>query len=118
AVYAARHDDRTKLYVAVGVTVVLALAFLNGMAFVFDQLGLEAGQTDVATRTYAVTVTHMLLVVASIAVFVVMGFRALTGQVSSRNHELVAAAGAFWHFVVVAGAAVYLVVFFLEGSPA
>lgn len=118
AVYAANQDDRKNLYVAVGITLVLGLAFLNGLSFVFDSLGLAAGQTDVATSTYAVTVTHLLLVVVAIIVFLVMGFRALTGQVSSRRRELVASAAAFWHFTVLAGAAVYLVVFFFEGAPA
>jgi len=118
AVYAASHDDRKNLYVALGVTIVLGLAFINGLSFVYDQLGLEAGLTDVATFTYAVTVTHLLLVVAAMILFVVMGFRALTGQVSARRRELVAAAASFWHFTVLAGAAVYLVVFFFEGAPA
>jgi cytochrome c oxidase subunit 3 len=118
AVYAARTDDRKNLYVALGITLVLGAAFVNGLSFVFDQLGLEAGMTDVATHTYAVTVTHLLLVLAAMALFVVMGFRALTGQVSARRPELVASAAAFWHFTVLAGAAVYLVVFFFEGAPA
>ena len=118
AVYAARTDDRKNLYVALGITLLLGLAFLNGLSFVFDQLGLEAGMTDVATHTYAVTVTHLLLVLAAIVLFVVMGFRALTGQVSARRLELVASAAAFWRFTVLAGAAVYLVVFFFEGAPA
>lgn len=118
AVHAANHDDRKNLYAAVGITLVLGLAFVNGLSFVFDSLGLEAGKTDVATSTYAVTVTHLLLVIAAHVVFVVMGFRALTGQVSSRRRELVASAAAFWHFTVLAGAAVYLVVFFFEGGPA
>ena len=118
AVYAAAHDDRKNLYVALGITIVLGLAFINGLSFVFDQLGLEAGMTDVATWTYAATVTHLLLVVAAIVLFVVMSFRALTGQVSSRRRELVASAAAFWHFMVLAGAAVWLVVFFFEGATA
>jgi cytochrome c oxidase subunit 3 len=118
AVYAAKHDDRKNLYVAIGVTLVLGLAFVNGLSFVFDEVGMVAGATDVATSTYAVTVTHLLLVLAAHLVFLVLGFRALTGAVSSRNHEQVAAAAAFWHFTVLAGAAVYLVVWFLEGAPA
>jgi heme/copper-type cytochrome/quinol oxidase subunit 3 len=118
AVYAATHDDRKNLYIAIGTTLVLGLAFVNGLSFVFDQLGLEAGMTDVATSTYAVTVTHLLLVIAAHVLFIVIGFRALTGQVTSRRRELVASAAAFWHFTVLAGAAVYLVVFFFEGAPA
>lgn len=118
AVYAASHDDRKNLYVAIGTTLVLGLAFVNGLSFVFDTLGLEAGKTDVATSTYAVTVTHLVLVIVAHVLFVVMGFRALTGQVGSTRRELVASAAAFWHFTVLAGAVVYFVVFFLESAPA
>lgn len=117
AVYAAKTDDRKNLYVAIGITLVLGLAFVNGLSFVYDRLGLEAGMTDIATHTYAVTVTHLLLVIAAHVLFVVMGFRAMTGQVTARRRELVASAAAFWHFTVLAGAAVYLVVFFFEGAP-
>ena len=118
AVDAAKRDDRKNLYVAIGTTLVLGLAFVNGLSFTFDQLGLEAGKTDVATHTYAVVVTHLLIVIAAHVLFLVMGFRALTGQVSARRRELVASAAAFWHFAVISGAAVYLVVFFFEGAPA
>jgi heme/copper-type cytochrome/quinol oxidase subunit 3 len=44
AVYAASHDDRKNLYVALGITIVLGLAFINGLSFVYDELGLEAGR--------------------------------------------------------------------------
>jgi heme/copper-type cytochrome/quinol oxidase subunit 3 len=118
AVHAAKIGDRKSVYLAIGVTLVLGLSFVNGMSFVFDEVGLEAGLTDVATSTYAVTVTHLLLVVAAHVLFLVMGFRSLTRAISPSNHEQIAAAAAFWHFTVVAGGFVYLVVWFLEGSPA
>lgn len=118
AVHAAKTDDRKNLYVALGITLVLGLAFVNGLSFVYDQLGLVAGMSDVATHTYAVTVTHLLLVLAAHVLFAVMAFRALTGRVTARRHELVASAAAFWHFTVLSGAVVYLVVFFFEGAPA
>ena len=117
AVAAVRQDDRRNSYLAVGVTLLLGAAFVNGLTFCWSQLGAVAGDGAFADHMYAVTVAHMLLVVAAIVLFVVMGFRVLGGQFGPKNTELVASAAAFWHFVVLAGAAIWWCIWFLEGGP-
>lgn len=116
AAHAIARDDRRNMYLAIGVTVLLGAAFINGMSFVWSQLGVGAG-SDYGGPVFAVTVTHVLVVVAAIVLFVVMGFRALGGQFGRRNRELVQVAAAVWHFAVVAGAFVWTFVWFLEGMP-
>lgn len=116
-VAAIRQDDRRQAYVAVGVTLLLAAAFVNGLSWSWTQVGATGGDGAFGTYMYAVTVTHLLLVIAAIVLFVVMGFRVLGGQFSSRNAEFVASAAAFWHFVVIAGAVVWWSIWFLEGGP-
>jgi cytochrome c oxidase subunit 3 len=117
AVSAIRMDDRRQAYVAIGLTLLLAAAFINGMTFAWGQVHLAAGDGAFADHMYAITVTHLVLVLAAIALFVVMGFRALGGQFGPRNAEFVLSAAAFWHLVVFAGVAVYWCVWFLEGGP-
>ena len=117
SVAAIRLGDRRQMYLALGTTVLLGAAFVNGLTFCWSQLGLVAGANDFATTVYALTVTHLLTVVAALVFFLVMGFRALGGQFSPRHSELVAAAAAFWHFAVLAGLAIWTVVWFLEGGP-
>ncbi|MGH9183256.1 MAG: cytochrome c oxidase subunit 3 [Acidimicrobiales bacterium] len=117
SVSAIKVDDRRSMYVAIGLTLLLGLAFVNAMSFVWGRLGLAAGGSDYATTVYAVTVTHLLAVVAAELLFVVMGFRALGGQLSPKDTALVTAATAFWHFTAGVGAVIWWSLWFLEGGP-
>lgn len=117
AVSAIKVNDRRQSYVAMGLTLLLAAAFINGLSFCWGQTALKAGGGGYADHMYALTVTHLLLVVAAIVLFVVMGFRVLGGQFGPRNSEFVASAAAFWHFTVIAGAVVWWCVWFLVAVP-
>jgi heme/copper-type cytochrome/quinol oxidase subunit 3 len=109
---------RTQMYVAVGLTLVLGAAFINGLTFVWQRLELGAAESAFATWVYALTVTHLVVVVAAMVLFVVLGFRALGGQFSRQDRQFVDCAAAFWHFMVAAGAAIWIAVWFMEGKPA
>ena len=108
---------RTQLYLAVGLTLVLGAAFINGVTFAWQRLALGAGDGDFATWVYALTVTHLVVVVAAMVLFLVLGFRALGGQFSRDDRQFVDCAAAFWHFAVLAGAAIWIAVWFMEGKP-
>src|SRR3712207_1179236 len=108
---------RSQLYLAVGTTLALGIAFLNGLSFCWSQLALEAGADAYSTTVWSVTGAHAVAVVAAIVLFTVLGFRALGGQFSPRNTEFVRAAAAFWHFVVATGVVIWLVLWFLTGGP-
>jgi heme/copper-type cytochrome/quinol oxidase subunit 3 len=108
---------RNQLYLAVGITLVLAAAFINGLTFVWQRVGLGAGDGDFATWVYALTVTHLIVVVAAMVLFLVLGFRALGGQFSRSDRQFVDCAAAFWHFAVAAGVAIWIAVWFMEGKP-
>ena len=116
-VAAIRMGDRRQMYLALGTTILLGAAFVNGLTFCWSQLGMAAGADNFSTTVYAITVTHLLTVLGALVFFIVMGFRALGGQFSPRDSELVGAAVAFWHFAVLAGLAIWIVVWFLEGGP-
>ena len=109
--------DRRGMYLAVGLTLVLGLAFVNALSFSWGALGLPAGANSYANTVYAVTVTHLLVVIAAHVGFVVVGFRALGGQFSPRNRDLVVAATAFWHFTTLIGLVIWYCLWFLEGGP-
>ncbi len=109
--------DRRTMYVAIGLTLVLGLAFVNALSFSWSQLGLAAGTSSYADTVYAVTVSHLLVVIAAHVAVLVMGFRALGGQFSPRKRELVAAAVGFWHFSSLIGLVIWYCLWFLEGGP-
>jgi heme/copper-type cytochrome/quinol oxidase subunit 3 len=117
-VSAVKQDDRRQAYVAVGITLGLAAAFVNGLTFCWVQVGAAAGDGGFGDHMYALTVTHLLVVLAAVVVLVVMAFRVLGGQFGARNAEFVQAAALFWHFAAVAGVVIWWSVWFLEGGPA
>lgn len=117
AVAAIAGDDRRNLYAALGIHFLLAIAFVNALAFSFTRMGLVAGGDAYANRVYAVSVTHLVFVFAAMVLWVVLAFRALGGQFSARNTEFVRAAATFWHFVVLTGAFVWFTLWLLEGGP-
>jgi heme/copper-type cytochrome/quinol oxidase subunit 3 len=117
AVAAIKANERRAMYVAVGLTFVLGGAFLNAQSFIWSQLGLVAGSSPYADVVYAVTVTHVVAVIAAMVLFVVLGFRALGGQFGPRNSDFVQVAALLWHTVVAAGVLVWFFLWFLEGMP-
>lgn len=117
SVAAIRIGARQQMYVAIGITLLLGLAFVNALSFCWSYLGLVAGETPFATGVYLVTVTHLAVVLVAHVLFLVMGFRALGGQFDPRNTEFVRAAATFWHFAAAAGVVVWWFVWFLEGGP-
>lgn len=117
AVSAIKVAERQQTYVAIGATMLLGIAFVNGLAFCYTQLGLVAGESTYANVVYAVSGTHLVLVIAALVLFLVMGFRVLGGQFGPGNAEFVTSAVAVWHFVVAAGAVVYWCLWFLMGGP-
>jgi cytochrome c oxidase subunit 3 len=117
AVSALSSRDRRSMYVALGLTLLLGLAFVNAMSFTWSQLGMVAGADPFSTTVYALTVTHVLVVVAAHVALLVVGFRALGGQFSPRNREMVVSVAAFWHFAVAMGLVIWYAVWFLEAGP-
>jgi heme/copper-type cytochrome/quinol oxidase subunit 3 len=102
---------------ATAFTIFLGLLFLNGMTFSWGRIGLAAGETPYATGMYAVTITHALIVVAAIAMWVVVAFRVYGGQFSPSNADPVKAAVIVWHFAVLSGLVIWWALWFVEGGP-
>ncbi|HWH34137.1 MAG TPA: cytochrome c oxidase subunit 3 [Acidimicrobiales bacterium] len=117
AVTALTGRDRRQMYVAIALTLVLGLAFVNALSFALHQLGVAAESSSFATTVFAVNATHLILVVTAHVGFVVMGFRALGGQFSPNDRQLVVAIATYWHFCVAAGLVIWYAIWFLEGGP-
>lgn len=107
AVYSIARDDRPHAYLAIGVTLLLGAAFVNQTSFLYDQAGVTMSQPE-GPLFYAVTGSHLAMVLAAMAFLVLMGFRALGGQFSSRQPDGIAAAAVLWDAAV----AVYAVIWF------
>lgn len=114
---AIKMDDRRQAYLAFATTIGLGLLFVNGMTFCWTRMAMAAGSSPFATHVYAVTVTHALIVIAAVVMWVVVGFRVLGGQLSPRSSEPIAAAIVVWHFAVLSGLVIWWCLWFIEGGP-
>ena len=80
AVYSARRQDRAHTGLALGVVLIMGIAFVNAQAFVYVDMGMPLAETSYATLFYAITGTMVALVIAGLVYTVVAAFRSLGGR--------------------------------------
>lgn len=104
-----RRGDRGHAMLSLGTTLLLGSAFVVSTAFVWEQLGAPIGSTDSpALLIVVITAAHVAMVGAGLLYLLVMGFRALGGQLTGRAAEGFNAAVMFWYITI----AVYSVVWY------
>jgi cytochrome c oxidase subunit 3 len=106
-VWSISRDDRYHTYLALGVTLLLGIAFVNQTSFLYGEAGVTITQPE-GPLFYAVTGGHLAMVIAGLIFIVLMGFRVLGGQYSSRQPDGIGAAAVFWYAAV----ALYVVIWF------
>lgn len=109
AVYAGNRGDRAHTALALGVTGVLALAFINAQAFVWSQMGVEIADEYYGALFYAVTGLMLAVVAAGLVFTVVAAFHALAGRLGET--EVLSAHALFWYWAAAAYSAVWFVVY-------
>jgi heme/copper-type cytochrome/quinol oxidase subunit 3 len=107
-VHSLRHDDRTHAYLALGLTILLGVAFLNVTAYLYQQMAMPFTLTGTGGLLYAVTGAHLVMVFVALVFLAVMGFQALGGQLTGRDAEGMSAAALYWYVTV----AVYIAVWY------
>lgn len=109
AVYAAKRGDRAHTALALGVVAVLAVAYINGQAFVWHTMEVEIKAEYYGALFYATTGTMLAIVAGGLVYTAVVAFRALGGR--HREVELVSAHALYWYFAAAAYTAVWFVVY-------
>jgi len=112
AVVAIKNDDRTNTYLALGVSLILGFAFIVEMGYLYSimkwTLIVAPAQ---ATLVYVITGAHLAMLIGSMIFVILMGFRALAGQFTSRQHDGIAAAALYWHVMVAVYAIIWFAIF-------
>lgn len=106
--YAIANDDRSNAYVALGLTLVLGLAYINAIVYLFTQMGAGIANSIPELMIYAISGFHIATVFAAIVFVALMAFRTLGGQYSGRDSEGIAAAAVFWN----ASVAIFIVIWY------
>lgn len=109
AVYSGSRGDRAHAALALGVTGILAIAFVNAQAFVYVQMGVGISDDYYGALFYAVTGTMLAVVVAGLVFTTVAAFRALGGRLE--DTEVLSAHALYWYFAAAAYSAVWFVVY-------
>jgi len=109
AVYAGKRGDRSQTALALGVTGLLAVAFLNAQAFTWNQMGVEVADEYYGALFYAMTGTLFAIVVAGLLFSVIAAFRALAGRLG--DTDVLAAHSLFWYWAAAAYSAIWFVVY-------
>ncbi|MEQ1785522.1 MAG: cytochrome c oxidase subunit 3 [Acidimicrobiales bacterium] len=107
AVWALRRDDRPHAYLALGLTLLLGVAFINSTVYLYQQLALPLTASPTGALLYIVTGTHLVMVVVGLVFLMVMGFQSLGGQLTGRDAEGMSAAALYWYVTVAVYTAIY-----------
>lgn len=107
-VYSLRTDDRIHAYLALGVTLLLGVAFINSTVYLYQQLAMPFTASGVAGLLYVATGAHLVMAAVGLIFTAVMGFQALGGQLTGRDAEGMSAAALYWYVTI----AVYVVLWY------
>lgn len=98
--YSLRRGDRSHAYLSLGTTLMFGVAFLTGTVYIWEQLGEGIEGKAPVVLILTITGAHVAMVVAGMLYLLVMGFRALGGQLTGRAAEGYNAAVVFWYFTI------------------
>jgi heme/copper-type cytochrome/quinol oxidase subunit 3 len=111
AMYALRGNDRTHAFLALGLTLMFGVAFFTDTAYMWQQMHLGIRDSVAAVLIYAITGAHVAMVGGAMLFLLVMGFRALGGQLTGRAAEGLSAAALFWYVTIGVYAVVWYAIY-------
>jgi heme/copper-type cytochrome/quinol oxidase subunit 3 len=113
-VHASRSRDRGHTFLAVGVTLVFGLAYLNMILASVNMAGIPVGSTAWANMALSLTGLVLVFGVIGLVYLALMAVRAMGGEEGDDGSAPIAAAVVFWHFCVAAWIAVWYVVYVVK----
>ncbi len=107
AVWSLRRDDRPHAYLAVGLTLLFGIAFVNVTVYLYQQLTLPLTVSGLGGLFYVVTGAHLVMVVVGMVFVAAMGFQSLGGQLTGRDADGMSAAALYWYVTVAVYGVIY-----------
>ena len=108
AVYAVTENDRQHAYLALALTILFGVCFINMTSFLYSQMKLGVSGTAAGVLIYTITGAHLGMVVIGLVYASLMTFRTLGGEYAGGVREGISAAALFWYATV----AVYALIWF------
>ena len=112
AVVSIKNDDRMNAYLALGVSLLLAVSFIVEMGYLYSLMKLDLTIAPrQATLIDAITGAHIVMLAGAMIFLALMGFRALAGSFTSKQHDGIASAALYWHVTVAVYAVIWFAIF-------
>jgi heme/copper-type cytochrome/quinol oxidase subunit 3 len=114
AVWSGRRGERGHTYLAIAATILLILAFLNMVIFSMNRMDIAVGTGVWHNLAFTITGAVIALTIVSVLYIMLMGLRALGGDLGPEGTAPLAASVLFWDFVVLAWAAAWYAVYVVK----
>jgi heme/copper-type cytochrome/quinol oxidase subunit 3 len=111
AVSAVRSDDRINSYLALGLTFLFGLGYVNMMVYFLSKAGLDIDDNLPSLLIVTVSGAHIFMAVVAMVLLALMAFRVLAGGYDSGHYDGIAAAAIFWHVMVAVYAVLWIAIF-------
>jgi heme/copper-type cytochrome/quinol oxidase subunit 3 len=113
AVYSVSNNDRPGAIFALCLTLLFGFAVINATSFLYTQseIPLAGGTTPAGLLFYAVTGTHLALLVGAMVFASIMTLRTLGGEYSGRDREGIVAASVIWYLTTAVLAVIWYAVY-------
>jgi heme/copper-type cytochrome/quinol oxidase subunit 3 len=111
AVWAIVRNDRINTYLALGITLVFGVAFINMASYLYTLMEFDITANQQAVLVYAISGAHLAMLVVAMIFVGLMAFRALAGQETGRQHDGIGAAALFWHANVLVFAIIWYAIY-------
>jgi heme/copper-type cytochrome/quinol oxidase subunit 3 len=114
AVYASRRGERGHTWLAIAVTIVMGLGFINMVIFSMNRMEIEIGSGQWQNLAFAITGLALALVVIGLFYLGLMALRSLGGSMGRDGTAPLSAAVFFWDFVVIAWTATWYAIYVVK----
>lgn len=112
AAYGIRKGFRGQSLFGFGLTVLLGVAYLVGLAYLLiSKLGYEAAATPYATVVYAMLGVAFAVGLLAIGAVILAAIRTMGAQIAEGNYDVMRATGYVWHAATITWIAVYYTVY-------
>lgn len=111
AVDAVGKNDRQHAFLALGLTILFGVCFINMTSFLYSEMKLGVAKSPAGLLIHVITGAHIVMVVIALVYAALMTFRTLGGEYAGRDREGLSAAALFWYGTIAVYAAIWLAIY-------
>jgi cytochrome c oxidase subunit 3 len=111
AVQAVANNDKINSYLALAVTAVFGFSAIVMQSYFYSLMGADVTANVQSVLLYTISGAWLIMLIVAIGFIALMGFRALAGGFSARQHDGITAAAVFWYAMVAVYALIWIAIY-------